>query len=96
MGRGEGIRLSLATTSHDTGLHIVLVLQRLFWMETIKTKKCRFRYFEIKHYFVIVIISAVKYLGHLSQGIDKCPKDRKNRFPAIFHVETDAQWKLAF
>lgn len=38
----------------------------------------------------------MKYLGHLSQGIDKCPKDRKNRFPAIFHVETDAQWKLAF
>lgn len=35
MGRGEGIRLSLATTSHDAGLHIVLVLQRLFWMETI-------------------------------------------------------------
>lgn len=67
-------------------------------MEALKKKKvvsyiCNI---EIKHYFVIGIISAVKYLEHLSQCIDKRQKDWKNRFPAIFHIETDAQWKLAF
>lgn len=77
MGRGEWIMLSLATSSQDAGLHIVLVLQYLFWMEAIFLKNVAsdFCNIEIKHYFVIDIISAVKYLGHLSQCTDKCQKD---------------------
>lgn len=69
--------LSLATSSQDAGLHIVLVLQYLFWMEAIFLKNVAsdFCNIEIKHYFVIDIISAVKYLGHLSQCTDKCQKD---------------------
>lgn len=65
MGRGEGLTFSLATTPHDAGLHIVLVWQWSLWMGAIvKNVASNFCNIEIKHYFVI--ISAVKYLEHLS------------------------------